>query len=421
MSKAPAIKRFADDKSELVKFADIEFNRNSVKIKRKLRKILHWCAKWRHMTEFGHPAELIKEVFGSNSKDILSTSLTKCFLLRTNKHYSTGTDNCAAFTCRYSLVEREINEAHNFIYSWSLNEAIKLVEEKRKQGHQRALATAYVDNNRDKANHPFYKLLSMPKFQALEVIDRDLIISYFTKYYDELSGAKPFEYTDKSSRLWHGIQNISSEGKDCLFEVFGLKHNYDLEAAAATLITEFSLTSGYIEETRIPVVLDYIADRKLFRKTLAEKYDISEDQAKSVFACLVNRAPINPVYDTCGYSRIFANTVDGHQKALKISKDRYVIKFKREMKMIWKAALIAVNAAAFRNNSPLGEIKNNQRFLLYFKQERKMLDLMRNYLDKIGARYFLEHDGFRSDKEINLDEILTYMKEQTGYTRIKIS
>ena len=40
---------------------------------------------------------------------------------------------------------------------------------------------------------------------------------------------------------------------------------------------------------------------------------------------------------------------------------------------------------------------------------------MRDYLDQIEAKYFLIHDGWMCDREIDRDELIEYVRNQTGF------
>ena len=44
-----------------------------------------------------------------------------------------------------------------------------------------------------------------------------------------------------------------------------------------------------------------------------------------------------------------------------------------------------------------------------------MINQIRDYLDRTSVRYFLVHDGWYSDKEINRDELKQFVYERTGF------
>jgi hypothetical protein len=51
----------------------------------------------------------------------------------------------------------------------------------------------------------------------------------------------------------------------------------------------------------------------------------------------------------------------------------------------------------------------------YFDLERKVLNAVRTYLSNEGFKFFLEHDGWRTDKEVNILELQMYVEYQTGF------
>ena len=51
------------------------------------------------------------------------------------------------------------------------------------------------------------------------------------------------------------------------------------------------------------------------------------------------------------------------------------------------------------------KVTNKNRFDLYFKLERQIMDVCTDFLDKKGINYFLIHDGFRTDKKFSGQEL----------------
>jgi hypothetical protein len=70
-----------------------------------------------------------------------------------------------------------------------------------------------------------------------------------------------------------------------------------------------------------------------------------------------------------------------------------------------------------RNSTTNRLIKINckQKWNVYFELERVILNSVRTYLDKRSIKYFLIHDGWTCNREIDREELENYVREQTGY------
>jgi hypothetical protein len=67
------------------------------------------------------------------------------------------------------------------------------------------------------------------------------------------------------------------------------------------------------------------------------------------------------------------------------------------------------------NKSRLLPLSSRDKWNLYFRLERQVLDTIRNYLDKTGNKYFLEHDGFTTQKQLDENELLDEIYDKTGF------
>ena len=56
-----------------------------------------------------------------------------------------------------------------------------------------------------------------------------------------------------------------------------------------------------------------------------------------------------------------------------------------------------------------------QKWNVYFELERVILNSVRTYLDDKSIRYFLMHDGWTCNREIDREELENYVRDDTGY------
>ena len=60
-------------------------------------------------------------------------------------------------------------------------------------------------------------------------------------------------------------------------------------------------------------------------------------------------------------------------------------------------------------------ISSKQKAIVYFDLERKILNAIKDYIDKTNNQYFLEHDGFVCKEEINKEELSIWVYNSTGF------
>ena len=60
-------------------------------------------------------------------------------------------------------------------------------------------------------------------------------------------------------------------------------------------------------------------------------------------------------------------------------------------------------------------ITSKQKWNVYFELERLVINSVRTYLDERSVRYFLMHDGWACDREIDQIDLRDYVRNHTGY------
>jgi hypothetical protein len=67
----------------------------------------------------------------------------------------------------------------------------------------------------------------------------------------------------------------------------------------------------------------------------------------------------------------------------------------------------------------LRPLSSRDKWNVYFNCERAVLEVVIDYLDTNGFRYFLEHDGWTTDRPINTDDLLLVIERELGF-RLKL-
>lgn len=243
------------------------------------------------------------------------------------------------------------------------------------------------------------------------------------EYRDELaSGA--FVYNDKSSRLWHPLQNWRREVKHDILTQAGYCYHYDIESCAMTLIHQASqqvplvITDGRWQQGPMDLYLwhlrDYLARRHEIRAEIAAAAEITTDQVKRIINALLAGAKLSVNTD----SQIY-HMLDGDRARIRfLQQHEYLTLLRRDIKTCWDY-LRPVMPLRTRTQADGTErrvaVSSRHKWNLYFELERRVLNEVRGYLEEHNQRHFLEHDGWSTDCEIDQEELQQRIHERTGF------
>ena len=272
-------------------------------------------------------------------------------------------------------------------------------------------------------DHSLYpSVLQVPQTSNLSAVQitKDVINEEFGA---ELK-SKNFTYEDKSNRLWHDLQRVRKEIKQSIFSDSGMKYNYDIQCCAPTLIHQYSQQipevihndkwiQGHMD-LYLFALRKYLKDRKEVRTELANQAEITYDQAKEIINALLMGAQLGMNYKSDIYKLL-----DGDKARIEFLKQHEFIKQLREdIKTCWEyiKPTLSVTYITDKNHKQrrLG-IRSKQKAGVYFDLERKVLNASRDYLGRTNNKYFLEHDGFVCEKEINKEELSKWIYNNTGF------
>lgn len=221
---------------------------------------------------------------------------------------------------------------------------------------------------------------------------------------DLLSGK--FNYTDKSDRLWHPLQNLKREKKAQFWNAWGLPYDYDIVACAPTVLYQLATRFGMLHIISEPI-RDYLANKDAFRQHVVNITGCSLPTAKRLINSLFNGA------------RLARNNYCSAYKALDYS-DAKMIALQEDEKVKQLRLAIARMWKYIQENTTMDLKKSRAKWSVYFKFERAFLTVINQYCDERGIRLFTEHDGFRTNKQIDKDELIAVIFKRTGFN-LKIS
>jgi hypothetical protein len=208
------------------------------------------------------------------------------------------------------------------------------------------------------------------------------------------------------ARLWHPLQNMRKGMKHVFWSSVGLAHNYDIQAAAPTLIYQKAKMLG---AKRAHVLECFLNEPKEFRQYLADVAGIEPKAAKEVLNALFCGANLgaNHNFD------LFHVLGKDETKVELLRADPLLTALREDISHCW-STIKAAMPEAFELD-PTEARESQLKWRLYFSLERQVLDAICSELDRLNVRHFKEHDGFRTDKEIDMCSVQAHVLMSTRF------
>jgi hypothetical protein len=242
-----------------------------------------------------------------------------------------------------------------------------------------------------------YLIVKLPI--ATQVQDRQQIAQDWAEeqYGDQLTSGE-FIYKEKSNRLWNDIQRIPSEIRKPLFAKHGYEYEYDIQACAPTLISQFARRQGLTRPT--PTLDLFLADRQHYRTALADHLGCSDKQAKQILNAIFAGAKLGP-------GNAIAAILDNNRSQLqKLKLNVWFTSLRKDIKKCWDA---------IKSSEKSVRLSSRHKWMIYFGLEKSVMSVVRRELVREGNRYFLEHDGWRCESYIDPNSLRLTVKKTTGY------
>lgn len=259
---------------------------------------------------------------------------------------------------------------------------------------------------------PYNTHSNLSYMHQIETENRRIAVEWCNKAYDFES----VEYEDKSNRLWHPIQNIRKDIRECYLREQGLPLQYDIVCAAPNLLHQLSWrhSLGHVLE----YIDDYTNNREKIRAMLAHETGLPIENIKILINSLFAGA------------RFGANKHCATYKY--VNNDKSIIEYlnchtwfsglRGDIKQMWEYLRpeLPVTKRLLSN----GKWRNEQmtpknKWNLYFLLERRVLNEIKSYLElpDVSVRYFLIHDAFVSEPlPYGIDDLQMWIKGGCGYS-----
>ena len=237
-----------------------------------------------------------------------------------------------------------------------------------------------------------------------------------------------FEYDHKSDRLWHRLQFVSKTYRNPILKARGYHWDYDIEAAAPTLLYQLSqrlyqkqwLHLDSKKKARrahtltLPHIETYITDRSMVRNQIAESCEISEAQVKFVINAIFQGGVIGSYRE----NKIFQELNQNYDHIKRLQHNSFLIEIKKEIKQMWdiiREDLPVRYRTDVRGISKRVPLSGKEKSGIYRELELEVGEVIRRYLKRTHNRHLWIHDGWCSKKKVYSDELITEVRTKTGY------
>ena len=220
-----------------------------------------------------------------------------------------------------------------------------------------------------------------------------------------------FTYNDKSNRLWHPLQRYRKEYRTQILGDAGYIHDYDIQCSAPTLIHQYAQHLGLDEY--LFALRKYLNDRTAVRDELSQQLELDPDAVKEIINALFAGAVISKNKDSDIY-----HILNGDIARIEYLKQNEFIKeLVSDIKTCWTYIRphMQKRTRVVNGKERLLPLNARQKWNVYFELERVVLNSVRTYLDERSIKYFLIHDGWTCNREVDREELGNYVRDTTGY------
>jgi hypothetical protein len=344
-------------------------------------------------TDKEHPwsTRVIDKYFGSQRND-LSKYLRSTLLICTNQRYNKDTGECKSYKLNQLGVDYLKQVLTNSMGSNDSKESNGM----SKNHYNNSLLILY----------PSVVEVGSPQFDQL------VVASFVHKeYHNELNSGK-FEYTEKSSRLWHSFQSVRSVHRKPILANYGYIYEYDIVACAPTLLLQYSRQLG--NDIWLPRIHEYLENRSLVRTRLAKEAELDVKDIKVLINALFCGAKLG-----CNHSFALSHLLNHDlAKITFLKQDTFLSELKEEIKIMWSylnQEIPRVKKTDKNGKLRLVPISSRDKWNIYFRLECEVMTSIRKYINTNQLKCFLEHDGWSCQDKINIEQLMIHINNDTGY------
>ena len=225
---------------------------------------------------------------------------------------------------------------------------------------------------------------------------------------------KHFEYKDKEGRLWTPFQNVRKEVKQNLLPRYGFICEYDIEACAPTLIYQHAKANGL---KKAPFVEYYLDNKTAERERMSKESGISVKGIKVIITALFSGARFDRSIKTTLYDMDQSCYLD---QVRWLKNDPFIKALRKDISRCWAKIKTDIDRQSVEQGYATRRISSKIKWAVYFSLERKVLNVVRQHLADTNNKCILEHDGWTTEREVDLEVLLSLIKQETEFD-VKVS
>lgn len=212
-----------------------------------------------------------------------------------------------------------------------------------------------------------------------------------------------FEYKEINHREYHPLQNLPKRVKKPLLSSKGYRHEYDIQCCAQTLLLQHARQLGFTKPT--PCLDQYIENRSQVRSDLSDQLGIDTETIKKILTAILNGGSISAWHENMIFAYVSYNRLMIDQ----LKTNTYIQQYQREVRDMW------------RHIRGCLDLRYKERFNAKMKSEKyRFLEesvraVIKRYLRKTKNKSFIEHDGWSSQRAVDIDRLCWEVKQQTGF------
>jgi hypothetical protein len=230
-----------------------------------------------------------------------------------------------------------------------------------------------------------------------------------------------FIYEAKSGRLHNPFQNIAKTERSKLLVEYGYEHDYDIDAAAPTLLLQLAQQLGFTKQT--PHLDRLLTDKNWVRSHVQSILDIDAKTAKILINSLVNGAKVGvdnqfqkfAIYELLQRDEARVRVISGLDD---IKADPFIKGLRSDISAMW-SFISKTNRFGYRTSKSGRRLPMSckQKAAIYRDIETQVMNQVSEYLsDKwLDIKHLRIHDGFVAATEIDEEEISDWVFMKTGY------
>jgi hypothetical protein len=370
------------------------------RVRKRIRKVLGFLQS---QMKVNKPRELsrnyLNKVFGKSCNPLTDYLRDNCLITTSNKYHFFASP----------MVKRQGRIDSGKCKEYKLNESIinHLINvcEFKQSDFDKALKSVRF-NDLSTPTRP-YCATSFGMLE-IEVIKFGLGMESAEYEFGSMLDSKKITYTERSGRLFGGTQNLVKHIKQQLHYNHNYCYEYDIEACAPTLLLQYAKTLGL---KNAPIIEFYLDNKSEVRNDLATNTGIDIKIIKQV---------INALFAGARTDGSIAKEINNIQQLRKFKANEFVKSLIKDIAVMWRHIKPSIGTRYKKTGGIETRVSPTTKWSVYFKLERQVLNVVIDYLCESSNDGVYEHDGWTTTKQINQNELITRVKDKTGY-QIKLS